>query len=248
MPEAWCSGLIHDPGDFAGYVKGHNRMEWVKLHATAKNGAGNVAVGKRGFFQFYCPKVGPGMQFAEADAICWDSGNYNDKGPGIEWEREGTGIYVREGLQLFEDMTPDQLASGSLIINWLHTEWGVPLSYFSGPKYGVDNTYRGFVNHGDLDDNRSDGITEAEWVTMIGGYHPSHPPTEEDEVKLRAVFCGDPGFDPTTIFATDGLTKRHLVSGTDWQTLIDLGLMETPVGAAIYIPGETMNGLVEVLP
>lgn len=173
MPEPWCPGLIIDPGDFVSYAKGHNRMEVVKVHATAQNGAGNITVGKQGYFQFYCPKIGPGMQFAEADAICWDSGDFNDEGPGIEFEREGTGIYLRDGLQEFEPLTPDQIVSGQTIFTWLHSEWGVPLNLYDGPRYPTLPGFLGFINHGDLDSNRSDGITPAEWDLLTG------IPTEE---------------------------------------------------------------------
>lgn len=165
MSDVWIPGLIHDPGAFADYSHGRNREEIVKVHATAKNGAGNITVGKAGYFQLYVPKVGTAMQFAPVDALCWDSGDFNDDGPGVEFEREAIGT-IRPGLSAFEPLTTDQLYWGRYIFQWLIDNRGYIPELYAGPRYQSAG-FRGFVNHGDLDPNRSDGITREEWAALV---------------------------------------------------------------------------------
>lgn len=81
-------------------------MEIVKVHATAGNDSYNVV--KNGVYdapstlaQWLVPVDGPTRQFTEADALCYDSGPYNDDGPGIEIERPVTGGLIRPGLSEF---------------------------------------------------------------------------------------------------------------------------------------------------
>jgi hypothetical protein len=168
MPDPWFPGAIVDLGINAGYARGHNNMALIKLHYTVGTDS-RALIRNKGLAQWLMPKTGPPIQFAEADAYCFDSGPYNDDGPGIEWERLPTGEYERPGLQLAEPLTVDQTEWGGRLLHWLHDEWGVPLELYAGPRFQATATgFRGSVNHGDLDDQRSDGVTRAEWDAMTG--------------------------------------------------------------------------------
>jgi hypothetical protein len=164
MPDVWMPGLIHDPGSGAGYNVGRNQMRLVCVHFTA--GVNSYELVKNGnakapstLAQFLLPKMGVPWQFTEVDALCYDSPPNTD-GPGIEFERMG----------YHEPLTSDQLEWGGRIFQWLHDEWGVPLVHYDGPKVqGTIPGFHGFANHGDLDRNRSDGVTPEEWDALIGG-------------------------------------------------------------------------------
>lgn len=185
MPNPWMAGLIRDPGRGAGYTVGRNRMELNKQHFTAGGDSYNLvkngSAGAPSTLAFtLLPKVGVPWQFAEVDALCYDSGNWNDEGPGIEVERlaseqYGPRIDIRPGLQAAEPLTPDQTYWLGEIIRWLESEWGIPAVLYDGPRYGVPAGWRGHVNHGDLDSQRSDGLTREEWAAVTGGGTPPKP-------------------------------------------------------------------------
>jgi hypothetical protein len=140
----------------------------VVLHATA--GTNSYAIVKDGvpdapstLAQWLVPYEGVPWQFAEADAICYDSPP-NDDGPGIEIERPVIGGQVRPGLSEFRPLSASQTEWTGRIVRWLHDEWGVPLDLYDGPRvHGTLPGYHGFANHGDVDRNRTDGVTRAEW-------------------------------------------------------------------------------------
>lgn len=165
-------GISHDPGDFAGYEEGRTLMRAVKLHYTAGRYPGDYSVGKRGYFQFYVPKTLPAVQFAEADALCWDSGEWNNEGPGIEFER----------LDDSEPLTGYQIEAGGRIIRWLHEVWGVPLVFYDGDHDAVRG-FSGFVTHRSIPrpNDHVDYIDEADWLRMTA---PAAPPKPRERVSM----------------------------------------------------------------
>ena len=198
MPSPWMPGLIHDPGSVCtvpgrpyGYGKGLNRMERVKVHMTAgtnsyercKNGTGTpwgITL-----CQILYPKVGVPWQFAPIDALCYDSGDFNDDGPGLEIEALETEVnYYRPGLSLFDGPNDNQRFWIGETARWLHSDWGTPLDLYAGPRFGSDG-FRGFVNHGDLDSQRRDGLSADEWARIIGA------PTVSEEFDMLIVRTSD---------------------------------------------------------
>ncbi len=172
MPNPWMPGINHDPGRFDNYQVGRNRMEIVKVHATAGTDSYDL-IKNTGLAQWIVPLYGTPTQFAPADGLCYDSGPYNDDGPGIEIERPV--LYDENGnhlyndyprLSLFRSLSYEQTLWTGKIIHWISDEWGVPFDFYQGPRYGATPSFRGYVNHGDLDPDRSDGITLEEWNAM----------------------------------------------------------------------------------
>lgn len=146
-------------------------MVAVKLHYTVGRYGGDSQRGMEGYFQFYIPRDRAPEQYAEADAWCWDSGDWNGDGPGIEWER----------WDYNEPLTQQQLDIGRGLIQWLHTEWGFPLNWYDGPRI---QAWNGYINHGSLASrgglaNHTDGILSHEWDYM--GVAATIP-TEEDDM------------------------------------------------------------------
>lgn len=154
MTQLVFPGATWDPGAASGYAFGVNRMELVVEHFTV--GVNSFPIGKRGYFHTLFPKVGPPIQFAEINAVTWHAGPHNPRGPGHEFERLG----------YQEPLTDDQIGYGRDYHLWLHEEHGFPLSLYDGPKLQVPSDYRGFVNHGDLDKDRTDGVTREEWAAL----------------------------------------------------------------------------------
>jgi hypothetical protein len=68
-------------------------------------------------------------------------------------------------------MSPSQVEWTSKIVHWLADEWGVPLNFYQGPRFESAG-FRGSINHGDLDDQRTDGLTLEEWQAVAGVYVP----------------------------------------------------------------------------
>lgn len=179
MPDLWLPGAIQRPGLNAGYRVGRSQMRLGVCHFTV--GTDSTPIGDRGYFNILFPKVGPPIQFAETDAVTWHAAEYNPYGPGAEWERLPTGEYVRPGLQRAEPLTADQIVWGGRWVDHC-AEWGIPKVLYDGPRFEVLNLgFSGQVNHGDLSDQRSDGLTPEEWALIVGG----SPASLEDDVIYR---------------------------------------------------------------
>jgi len=133
-------------------------MEVVKAHYTAGYFAGDDAVGRRGYFQWLVDRDGSVYQYAEADALCYDSGEWNDNGPGIE-------ISYRDQPTIF---TEAARVACSGLIRWLHTEWNIPLEYWDGGRIAETTGYRGFIAHRDLvqTEQHSDYWPQEDWDAM----------------------------------------------------------------------------------
>jgi hypothetical protein len=183
VPDAWFADVIRDPGTGAGYAVGTiASMDAVKVHMTAGTNSYNIVKnGTTGapssLAQFLIPYDGTPWQFTEANAICYDSGPYNTYGPGVEIEAPVIGPPPPgSDLSEFRPMSASQLDWAGKIFTWLSTEWGFPLELYSGPRFQAYPGWRGFVNHADLDDQRTDGMTPDQWAQAV---HPAPPPTPE---------------------------------------------------------------------
>jgi hypothetical protein len=148
-------------------------------------------------------------QYAEVDAITWHAGNWNPFGPGIEFERMVTGPPGPDGLSEAEPLTANQLAWGDKIVDFL-TEWGIPAILYGGPRYGA-GAWHGWVNHHDLDADRSDGLTKAEWSMITSQPSPDLPPYLPKGVTEDMI---------STCVGTDGTVYCFVVSTNDhvWVT------------------------------
>lgn len=185
MPEPWMPGLVHDPGAAAGYKltydqrDGHNLMECAKLHYTAGYRGGDYPIGLKGYFQFYVLKDGTPVQFAEADAYCMDSGNWNKYGPGIEFER----------LNDSEPLTDHQIEWGGKIIRWLSSSYGIPLTFYDtggDNAKRVDPPFEGFITHRSLrQPGHVDYISQDDWDRMVA------VPKEEEDNDMQILHSVD---------------------------------------------------------
>lgn len=206
-------GLIHDPGQGAGYQAGKNRMYMAVNHDTGGTNSYYICKEGRpgyntGLCQILLPKVGVPWQFTEIDAVCYHAGSaqygdYNPSGPGLEVER----------LQ-GEDLSPDQVYWLREIFAWMEGEWGFPnVHYWGGlfPAWQAD--FHGWVNHSQIHPN-PDGLSQAEWALIHAGspVTPAHMPLE----VLNMV---------TLMFAKNGVDiwrigeRRRKVSLPEWNNL-----------------------------
>lgn len=191
MADVWLPGAYRDPGRNAHYANGRNRREIAVAHFTV--GRDSRQVGRDGYFHFLVhrdPSRENGCtQYAEVDALTWHAAAWNDDGPGIEYERMTTGGYNAEGLANAEPLTSNQVEWGRRIVAFL-AEWGIPIALYDGPRYGSAG-WRGWVNHHDLDADRFDGLTRAEWnaITAGGGTVPADG--KDDDMTVWV--CGESG-------------------------------------------------------
>lgn len=136
MPDVRYPGAVWTPGINAGYVAGRTTMESVVCHYTV--GRDSSSIGRQGYFQFLVARDGRIQQFAEVDAVCWHAGQpWNGRGPGVEVE------YLDEPT-IF---TPEAEAACGALCDWLTSAWGVPASFYDGPRV---NTHHGFITHRSL--------------------------------------------------------------------------------------------------
>ena len=177
----WMPGIDHDPGENAGYNGGQADMVSMVIHYTAGAYGGDYAVGKRGYFNFYCPRERPAVQFAEANAITWHAGAWNGLGPGIEMERRDDSV----------PYTDHQLDDLGRIAHWLHDRYGIPLRFYdtggdNGARIGVDASRGLSITHRSLAQSggwHSDYVTRDEWERALGGAEPEPIP--------EPLFIGD---------------------------------------------------------
>jgi hypothetical protein len=138
MPQGRYPGAVWDPGVNAGYAAGRTPVRSVVCHYTV--GLNSAPIGRRGYFQFLVSRDGTVTQFAEADAVNWHAGSpWNAYGPGVEIEH----------LPSVDDaiFTPAAYSATALLCQWLHSEWGVPLTFHDGPRLAG---YHGFITHRSL--------------------------------------------------------------------------------------------------
>lgn len=161
-------GLLHDPGQGAGYKAGQNAMQMVVDHDTGgTNSYGVCKMGRPGYRTGLCqillPKEGVPWQFTEIDAVCYHAGStqygdYNGSGPGLEVERFHD-----------EELTDDQAHWLGEINRWLESEWGIPNVHYWGPQFPWHQAdFHGHVNHSDIHPN-PDGLTPEEWDRITEG-------------------------------------------------------------------------------
>lgn len=194
MPPEVLPGARWTPGRLAGYARGATRMQINIDHCTAGHNSFNI--GLDGYFNILLPKVGAPYQFAETNALTWHAAHMNPYGPGVEIERMSAGSMWRWGLSGWETLTEDQAY-------WLRAwhehclEWGIPAEHFIGPRFEWQG-FRGNANHGDVDNQRSDGITDlrlgeatAEWQATAPGtiIKPTEPVKQLPRRDRKMIFC-----------------------------------------------------------
>jgi len=174
---AWFPGAIRQPGKNAGYRRGRTKNQCAVLHFTVGTGDGTgTYIKNNGLAAFYIRKDGRVFQYAEADAICSHACEWNDEGPGLEFERESWNVAL----------TDAQITSGGQLVLWLHDTFGFPLVHHGGARLPIGSPFRGFVNHGSLVhracDQHTDGITKADFDRMIQG--DDMPLTTQDHLLI----------------------------------------------------------------
>ena len=211
MPDVWLPGCTNDLGINAGYRGGRNSLQLAVAHYTV--GSDSRGIAKRGYFHWLVhqdeSREGGCTQYAEIDAVTWHAGgssgmpDANQRGPGIEFERMVTGPPGPEGLSEAEPLTPNQIQWANRIVEFC-AEWGIPPTLYDGPRYGARD-WRGWVNHHDLDKDRSDGLTISEWNSIIspGG---DFPVTRRIKVPQVVTVEGVPG----RAFMVDNVTQKEL--------------------------------------
>lgn len=125
------------PGVAAGYTRGRNRMRSVKCHYTAGRDSDDL-IRREGLAQWLVTRDGQVIQYAEADALCYDSGEWNDDGPGIEIE------YLDEP----DIFTPEAYAATAGLVEWL-IGLGIPGVFYDGPRL-PEGSFSGFITHRSL--------------------------------------------------------------------------------------------------
>jgi hypothetical protein len=181
MADVWLPGAHIDRGTNAGYNSGRSQMIRAVAHYTV--GADSRSVGRNGYFHFLVHKDASRengcTQYAEVDAVTWHAAAAgNPYGPGVEWERNVTGGVNDEGLSNAEDLTPNQVEWGTRIVDFF-AEWGIPVDLYDGPRYGGGG-HHGWINHHDIDSQRTDGLLRAEWDLIVGGGGPPLPGPIDD--------------------------------------------------------------------
>jgi hypothetical protein len=179
----WYPGAFRVNGARATYDRGFNRMEVVKCHYTV--GVNSYPVGVRGYFQFLVNRDGTIYQFAPVDALCWDSGEWNDAGPGIEIEYHPD----------YHDVIFTQLARESTrgLAHWLHEEHGFPLHHWGGDRISEYAGFRGFIDHADLvqSEQHYDYWPAADVAYILGDHMAEVDLTLKALADVRAVVGGE---------------------------------------------------------
>lgn len=174
----WFPDAIRDPGKNAGYRRGHTKNRLAVLHFTVGTNS-RALIRDQGLAAFLFPKDRRPWQFCEADSITSHACEWNDEGPGLEFERLNWG----------EPLTSTQLKYGGACIAWLHDTFGIPLVWHGGARLPIGSGFRGFVNHGSLMhqacDQHTDGITMDEWAAMAE--------TEASEEELMRIVSRNDG-------------------------------------------------------
>jgi len=217
MSEPVYPGASWEPGAAAGYNRGRNRMRTVKCHYTVGVNSGSL-IRNQGLAQWLVDRDGTIHQYAECDAICWDSGEFNDDGPGIEIEY----YEPHDGDAIFTDAARDATAG---LVHWLHNEWGVPLDYYDGPRV-AEGAFSGFIAHKSLqqrpDLQHYDYWPREDWDRMVSGAPPEPTPPP----RKRALMAGFLvlGIDGQSVYVYDPNTHSSCLMHTNevleaWQNV-----------------------------
>lgn len=197
MPDVWLPGVHIDPGVNAGYNAGRSSMTRAVAHYTVGNDSRGT--GRAGYCHWVVHKdasrEGGCTQYAEIDAVTWHGANAgNPYGPGIEWERMTTGGTNDEGLSNADPLTPNQIEWGGRIVAFC-AEWGILDLLYGGPRYGGDvmpgGNWCGWVNHHDIDDQRTDGLLRAEWDLIAAG-GAVEPALQEEDTMIAILVTDGP--------------------------------------------------------
>ena len=191
----WFPGATRQPGPIPGgyWRAGRTRMRAVKIHYTV--GINSAYLGRQGYFQFLIRRDGEVVQFCPTDGYCWDSGEWNREGPGVELE-----FYPPvDGPAPANIVTGDQITSAGRLFRWLHSEHAFPLSFYDGPR--IARGYRGFITHRSLRQRvqHHNYITHAQWNQIIEPGSRARPAPTTREAP-----------DMILIGTTDG--KHHLLA------------------------------------
>jgi len=222
MEELWYPKAERDPGRAAGYTRGRTRMFSVKCHYTAGYNSWGL-IRDQGLAQWLVTRDGRVIQFCEADALCWDSGEWNDDGPGIEIE------YRDEPEGMFTDAARQ---ATSELIHWLNVEWGLPLNYYDGPRI-PEGSHNGFIAHRAIIQSQPHGDfwPQEDWDLMVSGNAENAPeenPEEETDVRpfLIEAHNGMWLYDPNTHTAKPFATPETL---TTWRKIYVVTFGNDPV-------------------
>lgn len=175
-------GAVWNPGAAAGYVKGRNSVSCCKAHYTV--GRDSTGIGLQGYFQFLVSRDGRVQQFAEVDALCWDSGEWNGTGPGIEIE------YLDEP-EIFTDASRQ---SCGLLVAWLVSEWGIRAGYYDSTRLPLSSGYQGFISHRSLiqSEEHYDYWPQTDWALMTATPAPvPTPPSQPRRKRMVAIQIAD---------------------------------------------------------
>lgn len=190
----WDPGAIHDPGLNANYRRGRVSRQCNKAHFTVGRDS-RALIRDRGLATYLFPKFGRRIQFAPIDAVCSDSCEWGDEGPGFEVERMGW----------HEPFTADQTREVGEALRFSNAVLGIPLdSFHDGARLPIGSPFRGTVNHGSLIHNacdmHSDGWTRGEFNAAIGATGGSLIPAhrkddmfiicETEGKKRNGLICG----------------------------------------------------------
>lgn len=179
MPNPVYPGALWNPGVNAGYQAGRTTMIDTVCHYTV--GVDSTGIGLRGYFHWLVARDGTIQQFAEADAVTWHAGEFNPYGPGIEIE-----YYPDVDAEVF---TAVQRTACAGLVQWLSTEWAVPLLYHNGVHDTTPGSWNGFISHRSLiqSEQHSDYWPDTDWAAMVG--ETPSPPYPEETMMLEPVIA-----------------------------------------------------------
>ena len=222
MADLWLPGAYRDPGVNANYNAGRNQLIRTVAHYTVGNDSRNT--GRTGYCHVLVHKSADRENgatcYAPIDAVTWHAANQgNPYGPGIEWERMTTGGQNDEGLSNADPLTDNQIEWGNRIVAFL-LEWGIEARLYDGPRFGDQvmpgGNFNGWVNHHDIDDQRTDGLLRAEWDVICGGdVEPPEP--DIDWAYLRRLQQQQEDDENMAKFAQALLTDGRLITAIRGQ-------------------------------
>ena len=207
MPEVWYPRARRNPGAAAGYTRGTNAMRAMKAHYTVGVNSDDL-IRREGLAQFLVTRAGEVIQYAEVDALCWDSGEWNDQGPGVEIEY----YEPQDGDVIFTDAARDATAE---LVHWLHDTWGVPEDYYDGPRI-QKGTWTGWISHRSLiqTQQHSDYWPQADWDAMVRPAPVPVTPPQEDPMAAALNYNGQ----LTSFYVnTNGDVCEKWYDGSAWK-------------------------------
>lgn len=183
-------GAIWKPGAAAGYTRGRNRMRSVKCHYTAGRDSDDL-IRNQGLAQWLVTRDGRVIQYAEADALCHDSGEWNDDGPGIEIE------YLDEP----DIFTPEAYTATAGLVEWL-ISLGIPGDFYDGPRL-AEGTFSGFITHRSLQQSQP----HSDWWPTL----PRATGLPVQESRMNPELFLDPATGKVYVYDPNGPTATWLM-------------------------------------